>query len=658
MKLPTIHQVPFLRFLLPMIVGIVIYSRFSMLWIGYLFAFLASLCFFVSYITQQSRHAFRLRYLFGVGIFLSFIFIGFTFTHLQNEKSKFDFPSKRNLYNAEIKSVPEEKEKSIYCQLTISHCDNQTKETQAKKIIAYIHKDVRSLQLKQGDYLLIYIEPQALVNANRPGGFDFAAYMQRQGISSTAYIDSAYWKKLPKERAFNLNYFASDLQSKILTIFRSFQFKENEFALLSGITIGYQDALTMEQKSNFSAVGLSHLMAVSGMQTAMIFAMFWFLLGFIPKNSRFYQLKYLVVILALWIFTYITGLSASVVRASIMLTVLMVSGLFNRQTVTLNSLAFAAFCLLLYNPLTLYDIGFQLSFLAVLSILLTQDILKTSFENMPKVPRYFAELATMTLAAQLATSPLSIFYFHQFPLLFLIVNLIVLPFNGFLVYLACLCTFLVVVGIPHFWFDKLLQWMLFGLDKVTETFAQVPYAQIRNLNPTSFEILLFYILLGCILLFVYKKHFKMVLYALSTLVCIEGTILFDKLNERQQNQLLIYNQYGKSVIEYQKSGKTYLSDGTNHALAYGGKRIFVLDKDIRNIENCRILNCDYLILTKGFKGDIEKLNSLYSYKEVIFDTSLGRFYANKLGKDLEELNLSFHDMTKKGAFIQSINQSF
>jgi competence protein ComEC len=178
-----------------------------------------------------------------------------------------------------------------------------------------------------------------------------------------------------------------------------------------------------------------------------------------------------------------------------MLTVMMVGGLFNRQAITLNSLMFAAIAILFYNPYSLYDIGFQLSFMAVIAIIFSQDLLRDRLNRLKTVPRYFAELISLTLAAQIGTSPLSIYYFHQFPLLFLIANLLILPFNGILVYLACLCTFLAAINIPHEWFDVLLQAMLAALDKTTDWLSAIPYSQLTELNPPTVSIYLFYLFL-------------------------------------------------------------------------------------------------------------------------------------------------------------------
>lgn len=654
MKLPSIHQMPLIRFLIPMIVGILIYVQWPQIWIAAILLITSFICFLIYYTWRRKQISIQFKLFFWFGVILNMILSGFLFTYFQDGKAKFDFPKEEMFYRAEVISIPEVKERSIHCQLEIEHSDDSYRLSK-KQIIAYFQKSSGSNLLRQGDYVVINAAPKQLINTNRPGNFDYATYLHRQGFSATTYIDSLHWTKLSKGRSFHLIYYANDLREKILEIFRSFHFKENEFALLSGITIGYKDALSLEQKNNFSAVGLSHLMAVSGMQTAMVFAMLWFLLGFIPKNSKYYRLKFLVVILGLWVFTYVTGLSASVVRASIMLTVLMIGGLFDRPTETLNSLAFSAFCILVYNPYTLFDIGFQLSYLAVIAIILAQNLFQNELESMKKVPGYFAELSIMTIAAQIGTSPLSIFYFHQFPLLFLLVNLIVLPFNALLVYLASAASVLVALHLPLMGTDKVLHWLLWSLDYVTRFFAQFSFSQIKELNPSATQVLLIYAIVGTTVVFLYKRRFCFIIYALLILVTLEGSRLYEKSRELKSNQLIVYDQFGENIVEHQYNGERILSKSTDQAFVFCGKRIVRLHDDIHRCSVKNRIKCDYLILTKGFKGEFAKIDELFEYQTLVIDAATSRYYSEKIEAESIARNRSFFNMAERGAFITSLN---
>ncbi len=653
MKLPTIHQMPFLRMLLPMVVGILFYHLYPEVLPAYLLGGISILLLLFPYLPHSSTKAYKYRHVFGIGLALFFMALGIYISQRKAGSVSFDFPQQKTACKGEIITQPQVKDRSVACFIRVlGRIDSAGQyRTRNKKITVYFHKDKHSLTLRQGDVVRFHSEVRPLINTNRPGGFDYATYLNRQGISGTAYIDSACWKRIPSKRPFNLNYLASDLRENIVQTFRTFGFGENEFALLTATTIGYTDELSQEQKGNFSAVGLSHLMAVSGMQTAMIYIMVMFLLGFIPKNSRFYRVKFVITLVILWVFAFITGLSPSVVRASIMLTVFLIGGIFNRQNSPFNSLAFSAFCILLYNPLTLFDIGFQLSYAAVISILIAQAFFSEEINQKKKVPKYGYNLLLMTLAAQLGTSPLSIFYFHQFPLLFLVTNLIVLPLSGIQVYLSVGCLVLAAVGIPYQWFGYVLEKMLWGLDNLTRVFAQFPMAQVRDLNPSAWQIGCYYLIIIFTITFLYKKRFSLLVYSLLMILVLQGISIYQDYQRNHTTRMLVYNQFGESILEYENGSEKALYRIDKKYLIFEGKRIVRINDDVRSIAVQRPLNSHFLILSKGFKGDLADLQKLYRFEKVILDASLSRFYAEKIEEECINQKVDCYNMARQGAFV-------
>ncbi len=653
MKLPTIHQMPFLRMLLPMIVGILFYQLYPHLRPAYLFGSASLLFLAVSSIPLASAQRFRFRQMFGIGVSLAFLTLGIFLSHRKAVSVSFDFPPGKTMGTAEIINQPEEKERSVACYIRVLEKMDSSGNYQAsdKWLSVYFHKDQQSLKLRQGDKVRFCAEVKPLVNTNRPGGFDYASYLNRQGVSGTAYIDSVCWRKIPGQRAFNLNYIANDFRNNIIETFRSFHFGENEFALLTATTIGYTDELSPEQKGNFSAVGLSHLMAVSGMQTAMIFAMVLFLLRFIPKNSRFFKIKFIITLVILWVFAFITGLSPSVVRASLMLSILLLGKLSDRQNSPFNSLACSAFCILLFNPLTLFDIGFQLSYAAVISILIAQAFFSESINQKKKVSQYGYNLLMMTLAAQLGTSPLSIYYFHQFPLLFLITNLIVLPLSGIQVYLSVGCLVLAAMGIPYQWFGYVLGKMLWGLDNLTRVFAEFNFAQIRDLNPSLMQISCYYLIIIFTISFLYKKRYRMLVYSLMMVLILQVTDIYQDYQRNHTSRIMVYNQFGESILECENGYEKAQYRKDKKHLLFEGKRIVRLNDDIRHITVKSPLACDFLILSKGFRGDLSDLHRQYRFKKVILDASLSRYYAEKIEEESVNQQGACHNIARQGAFV-------
>ncbi len=653
MRLPTISQVPAFRVLLPLIAGILLFVAQPVdLW-GIVLVVISVLMWLGSrYIRPLLSPSYK-RYYNNLLTAVASAAVGFWLTARIDSRVGVEFPAGKRLYTAEVMSVPEVKEHSVHCLLKVQQADSSGGSS--CKIVGYFEKNRESIALKQGWKVVIGATPRKPVNTARPGGFDYGSYLHRQGISGTAYIDSASWRLVSADRDFSLFYLAADMREEILNIFRSFRFQENEFALLSGITIGYTDSLTPEQKSNFSSVGLSHLMAVSGMQTAMLFAMVWFLLGFIPKNSKWYRAKYVIVILFLWIFAFVTGLSASVNRAALMLTALMLAGLSDKRIHTLNAMFLSAICLLLINPFTLFDIGFQLSYLAVLGLFFSQDLLGDRILQLKKRWRYVTELSTMTLAAQLATSPLSIFYFNQFPVLFLIANLAVLPFNGLLVYWATGCAALQSVGVFHPVMAVPLHWMLMATELATQWFARFPYALIRELHPTLIQILIIYALLLFVVLFAYKRRIAFLFCAIGTIIVLEISEIERRITVRDRAEIWIYNTYGTTTIELLSNGKSVIAAPKERYHLLKGKRIVCLAEDIRYRETDFALSCDYLILQKGFKGNLAELKKQYRFGRLVLDAGLSPYYANQIESETKEATVGCYNIAQKGALRIDLN---
>jgi len=653
MRLPTLSQVPAFRVIAPLIAGILLFvAQPVALWGIGLIALSAVLWVAGRYIRPLLPPTSKRKYNYLLTA-LACVAAGFWLTARKESRIAAVFPHEKHLYTAEIVTVPQAKERSVHCLLKIEPADSTADGD--RKIIGYFEKNEQSLALKQGWKVLIEAAPQKPVNTGRPGGFDYGSYLHRQGISGTAYIDSASWRLVSADRDFSLFYLAADMREEILAIFRSFGFEESEFALLSGITIGYTDSLSPEQKSNFSSVGLSHLMAVSGMQTAMLFAMVWFLLGFIPKNSKWYRVKYVVVILILWVFAFVTGLSASVNRAALMLTALMLAGLLNKRMHTLNALFVSAICLLIINPFTLFDIGFQLSYLAVLGLFFSQDMFGDRIMQMKKIPRYLTELSAMTLAAQIATSPLSIFYFNQFPVLFLIANLAVLPFNGLLVYWATGCATLQSVGLFHPILAIPLHWMLLATEQATAWFALFPYALIRDIHPTIVQILIIYILLAFALLFAYKRRNAYLFCVLGALILLEISEAERRITVQKQSEIWIYNNYGATTIELISGGKTAIEPQNERYHLLKGKRVVCLAEDIRYREAGYALACDYLVLQKGFKGNLSEIKKQYKFGKLVLDAGLSPYYANKIEAETNDAAVDCYNIAREGALRIDLN---
>ena len=224
-----------------------------------------------------------------------------------------------------------------------------------------------------------------------------------------------------------------------MELYHRLGFQGDNLAVLSALTVGDKENLSEDMRETYSIAGASHVLALSGLHIGLLSTLFLFFFSFLWKRwAAFKPLGFFLVILFLWAFAFLTGLSSSVVRSVIMFSLLVVSRLQSEKLLSLNTLAATAFLMLLYNPLWLFDVGFQLSFVAVVSILLIQPKLYSLLSVRRCIPRYVWGLLTVSVAAQIGTAPLVIFYFSRFSTHFLLTNLWVIPMVTLILYSAVL----------------------------------------------------------------------------------------------------------------------------------------------------------------------------------------------------------------------------
>lgn len=265
---------------------------------------------------------------------------------------------------------------------------------------------------------------------------------------------------LPRDKASNIKEFALDLRDKLLKRVDSLPFSSTDKALLAAITLGYRSDDTAQVGEAFRNVGAAHILAVSGFHLAVIVGALWIALSFLDYFPRLRFLKPLFIIIAAWAFALITGLSAPTTRAALMITLYQIGYFMSRPQDSVNLLAFTAMILLLIHPGALFAIGFQLSFVAVLSILLFYHFFTffLSFRQSNPILRYAYRLVALSISAQLLTLPLILYHFGETPLIFIWSNL---P-------LIALTSLLIPVGIFYLLMSPLLEKMVIVNDWILE----------------------------------------------------------------------------------------------------------------------------------------------------------------------------------------------
>ena len=439
-----LHRYPFFRLLGPLIVGI--YCSDELIFQGQS-GWVASCVFplFFSFLgilmLSSFQKCYSRRWIFGVVLFFFCFVLGFMRMNCQMQAVEFAFGSEETTYRMFLVEEPQIKERNVFCRVLLTERIDSSyrKTTLNHKAIVYLSRDSLSECLGCGDELIAYTGFSTPANNGNPDEFDYVRYLTRNAGTGTAYISAGHWRIIGHDASRSLWQIALDYREKVVELYHRLGFQGDNLAVLSALTVGDKENLSEDMRETYSIAGASHVLALSGLHIGLLSTLFLFFFSFLWKRwSAFKPLGFFLVILFLWAFAFLTGLSSSVVRSVIMFSLLVVSRLQSEKLLSLNTLAATAFLMLLYNPLWLFDVGFQLSFVAVVSILLIQPKLYSLLSVRRCIPRYVWGLLTVSVAAQIGTAPLVIFYFSRFSTHFLLTNLWVIPMVTLILYSAVL----------------------------------------------------------------------------------------------------------------------------------------------------------------------------------------------------------------------------
>ncbi len=291
-----------------------------------------------------------------------------------------------------------------------------------------------------------------------------------------------------------------DYRQQLLEEYQQQGLDENGYAIIAAMTLGDKSALTPETRQLFNITGAGHVLAISGLHLGIIYM----LISLLVVGRRWRIITQIITILALWMFAFLVGMTPSVVRSATMLTVYGLLSLGYRQKMSVNVLAFTAIVLLIAQPNALFDIGFQMSFLAVLAILLffplLYNIIPLHWLMEHRWVSWLWGMTALSLSAQIGVAPLIAFYFHRFSVYFLLSNFIVIP-CAYLILTGALLLLVTHLSIFAIVLSSVTKFMMGALAAI----ASLPCAGIEGLYPSLTQILLVYVVIGCIYIVFLKR---------------------------------------------------------------------------------------------------------------------------------------------------------
>ncbi len=572
-----IRAIPVSRILLCSIAGIylgkylVVSEVFFLAGIGILLLVLALIVKFSLF--------FRLHTAWIRGVVISLIFIILAWYRCsQTEHSPVELPAAT--YIAEVNSLPVEKERSVLISLRASILNLDENDGSALVgINVYFEKSDSLLLVRPGDYLLFFTRPEIPVNTGNPDEFDYVQYLRSRGIYYRANVQSGKWLWLSEKRKRPLT-LPMCIKQNLLTRINDTPGTREQKAVLAAITLGTRDYLDPELKSAYANAGAIHVMAVSGLHVGMI----WMFLGWITavfghrKTSR--VLRFIIITGILWMYALMTGLSPSVTRSCLMFTMVSLGRLINRNSGTFNTVLVAAFLQLWLKPSLFFDAGFRFSYLAVLGILLFHAPLISMVRLRRFIPVKIRDLLGVSLAAQILTFPLGIYYFHQFPVWFLLTNLFIIPLVTILVLVYLFSVLCFFVPAASFFVTRICLLIAGVMNNGVSIIDGLPFSVADGLYLNVPQVLLLLILPLLIFAFIrYRRPALLIaVQVFVTALLIAGVL--DRAISTLNEAMLIYNIRGMPAVSIISGGfhKIYTSSGSEGfkgKLAYAGSNFWL-----------------------------------------------------------------------------------
>lgn len=496
-----IHQHPFIRITASFALGIALGYYYPNGWIVVLCVIIA---LSISILQKFDRYHYN-DHLCGLALCIACVAMGIlTWITYPNPYSQ-ELP-KAGYYNAILLQDAVEKPKTFQC---IAHLTD-TAGMQYKTIL-YIQKDSLASTLIEGSQIDVYL--------NRAQAQTFA-YYNKKNIYSSSYVPTKHWHLTSQPDSTTFSAYAKRTKHHLLGVLQQHT-DSSGYALTAAITLGQKSSLRGTTKQHFAASGASHLLAVSGLHVGIIFMAISLLLRPFKRYKNVQKWGQIIVILLLWMYAFLCGLPPSIIRAVTMFSIGALGIITGQQNYGINNVCFTAFIMLLYNPNYLLDMGFQLSFSAVIGILLYVESRKSKVKSQCKVSAeaskttnrlltWAKDMCGISLVAQLATLPLILYYFGTFPTYFLLTNLVMIPLGTLLVY-ACLLLFILSPTPLASWLEWPITFLTSSMQTVTQFISTMPGAQLTNLHIGHFQAACLYALLFCLYRF-YKHPMPQTLY--------------------------------------------------------------------------------------------------------------------------------------------------
>ncbi len=544
---------PFLRLLIPLLAGLSLSSFLQVPLVD--IRLYGIVLIMVLVVAHRLNRLYRFRSMFGWAILVGVTGLGlFLPSYLKSTHSKrvfeFAYSEQRNYAGRvlQLRERPYGQRLEVAVQYQTDAHSNW--KAVSGKLQVYLRDS--TTRVRTGDWVFFSSRIQPLPSPSNPGAFDYGTYLRQEGVYAQTFLKKDQLKIYDSSRPFSLIGLREAAVSRLTTGLKQ---DSSGLAIASALVLGDRRFLETELRNDFIAAGAMHILAVSGLHVGIVGMGVFALLSFLPSGpvSR----RWTAAIAGIGVITcyaLITGGSPSVVRASVMFGLVLLGKAFYRGSRFWNTLAASAFLLLMVKPDWLWQVGFQLSYLAVAGIVYLQPRFCSLFAFSNPVLNYGWQLLGVSVAAQLATSPLSLYYFHQFPVYFWLSGWVAVPLATIILSFSLVC--LITAGIPLWgplsW--KLLSGLLASLQLSIKNIGHLPFAQLDGFYPPLWMVFGLYVVAAGLIIAFETKKWMLIKISLALLLVLFSIRLIERLQLNRQSRCIVYQTREGILIDLFERG--------------------------------------------------------------------------------------------------------
>jgi competence protein ComEC len=616
---------------------------------------------------------------FGFTALLVTILMGILTSNLHNEKSfsnhytKF-ISEKNNRQNSITFRIREVlKSNAYYNKYVINILNINGKQVSGKSLLNISKKELQPT-LQVDDVFISKTQFKELNAPLNPYQFDYKKYLKKKYIYHQLELTNNMLFPIKNDTS-TLFGIAATIRNYINKKLENRQFKPDELAIINALLLGQRQDISEDIYTSYANAGAIHILAVSGLHVGIILILLSFIFKPIERFKHGKLIKTILLVSLLWSFALIAGLSPSVTRAVTMFSIITIAINLKRPTNIYNTLAISMFIILLFKPLFLFDVGFQMSYLAVLSIVTFDPFLYKLWSPKNKIINLYWHTFTVTVSAQLGIIPISLYYFHQFPGLFFVSNLVIIPLLGFILGAGILVILLAVLNLLPQIIAHAYGYIISIMNHFIIWVSNQEAFLFSDISFSIAFVIASYILIISISTLLIKKNISSLRFFLISILILQSALIFSNY-QRPSNEFVIFhktrytllanttnntttiyhnlentseNNIVKNYIVGTHFTNTLEEDSIKPLYKLNKKKLFIVDS--LGIYNIKSLKPDYILLRQSPKINLNRLIDSLKPKRIIADGSNYKSYVKNWELVCKKRKLPFHQTSENGAFI-------